>query len=99
MWVWAPAKDGLASPSVSFSTAVANHSTTSQILDGWLFLGNLHTAQSAEGLSRLGITHIVNMTCECENSFPDKYKVSLMAEKKVNGPEAQPNFFLYSFLS
>eukprot|EP00047_Mylnosiga_fluctuans_P012001 m.24105 g.24105 ORF g.24105 m.24105 type:complete len:496 (-) comp3974_c0_seq2:102-1589(-) len=43
----------------------------SEIIEGFLFLGNYGTASSRQALDTLGITHIVNATDVCEMKFKE----------------------------
>ena len=59
-----------------------------EILDGFLFLGNMWHAQSSSVIRNLGITHIVNASLDTDNIFDEAgviyHEVKIKDDVKAN---------------
>lgn len=66
-----------------------------EILEGFLFLGNMWHAQSKQVIQNLGITHVVNASLDVENVFANE-GVAYKAVKIKDRPEADISAFFDS---
>jgi hypothetical protein len=57
-----------------------------------LFLGSYAAATNRMALDRLGITHIINVTWEYENTFPDAYTYLRIPAKDTRNERLRPYF-------
>ena len=63
-----------------------------------LYLGRAAHANDLVSLQELGITHIVNITDDCPNSFPDSFEYKHIAERDAPAVQLWPYFEVRVFV-